>query len=578
VTVVESEMRHRLVWLVSVRLAVGTLLLGTAVLLQWNVPNTFPANPFFLLIALTFALTVLWVLTLPYASRHAWLVWVQLAADTAAVSSFVFLTGGISSYFALLYALPIIGASMLLSRAAGVWMALLSTVMFGGQVLMQYLASAGHLSDVWIGPTPLLPTARFAQYTVGTDAFAFFAIAFLSGTLADGLRRADTRLKQASSAIADLKAFNQHVIDSLTSGLATTDRAGRLLTFNRAAQAITGLAAADVIGRRAAEVLQLPHDFTRLLERDLDGAPSCRFDVTHRAKDGGARELGFGVAHLVTPDGRTGFLISFQDVTEIRRLENDGRRKQRLAALGEMAAGIAHEIRNPLASLVGSIQILRSELTLEQEQAKLMDIVLRESERLNDTIRSFLAYARPQRSGVSRVEIGRTLRDTAVLLRNSPDVRDDHRIETAVEPGELWYETDENQIRQIIWNLATNGVRAMPEGGTLRIAAWIRDGRAASPRPSGALGERALPEAESRRFVLEVRDEGTGIPPEELDGIFHPFQGRFAKGSGLGLAIVQRIVADHEGEIKVESEVGKGTAIKVILPVSATPVIVESVA
>jgi two-component system sensor histidine kinase PilS (NtrC family) len=389
-------MRHRLVWLVSVRLAVTTLLLGSAVLLQWTAPNTFPANPFFLLIALTFALTVLWVLTLPYASRHPWLVAVQLAADTAGVSSFVFLTGGISSYFALLYALPIIGASMLLSRAAGVWMALLSTGMFGGQVMLQYLASAGRLSEVWIGPTPLLPTERFAQYTVATDVLAFLAIAFLSGTLADGLRRADSRLKQASTAIADLKAFNQHVIDSLTSGLATLDRAGRLMTFNRAAEVITGYAAADVIGRSAADILQLPVEFSALLQRDLDGAQSHRVDISYRRKDGSARELGFGVAHLLTADGRTGFLLSFQDVTEVRRLENEGRRKQRLAALGEMAAGIAHEIRNPLASLVGSIQILRAELTLEQEQARLMDIVLRESERLNDTIRSFLAYARPQ--------------------------------------------------------------------------------------------------------------------------------------------------------------------------------------
>lgn len=563
---VESELRHRLVWLVSVRLVVGTLLLGSAVLLQWNVPNTFPANSFFLLVALAFALTVLWVLTLPYAARHRWLVWVQLACDTAGVSGFVFLTGGISSYFVLLYALPIIGASMLLSRAAGVWIALLSASMFGGQVLMQYLAGAGRLSEVWIGPTPLLPPGRFAQYTVATDALAFLAVAFLSGTLADGLRRADSRLKQASSAIADLKAFNQHIIDSLTSGLATTDRAGRLMSFNRAAEAITGRAAPDVVGRAAEEVLQLPAEFTQLLARDLDGAPSRRFDVSYRRKDGSVRELGFGVAHLETPGGRTGYLLSFQDVTELRRLENEGRLKQRLAALGEMAAAIAHEIRNPLASLVGSIQILRSELTLEEEQARLMDIVLRESERLNDTIRSFLAYARPQRSGVTRVEIGRLLRDTAVLLRNSPDVRDDHRIEVSVDPAELWYETDENQIRQIVWNLATNGMRAMPQGGTLRIHARFEDG---GPASAGAA---------DRRFVLEVQDEGTGIPPEELDKIFHPFRGRFAKGSGLGLAIVQRIVSDHEGEIRVASEVGKGTAITVMLPAAATPVTAESVA
>ena len=550
-------MRHRLMWLVSARLVVSTGLLGSAVLLQWQAPNTFPAQPFFLLIALTFALTVLYALTLSYATRHAWLVALQLGTDAATVSAFVYLTGGISSFFALLYALPIIGASMLLSRRGGLWLAFLSSVLYGGQVMLQYLAAAGALNAVWIGPTAILPSARFAQYTVAIDAFAFFAVAILSGSLAEGLRKADRRLEMASTAIADLKALNQHVIDSLTSGLATTDRSGRLLTFNRAAETITGHHASAVVGQPAGDVLQLPSSFAPLLARNLDGARSHRFDVIYRASDGTAKDLGLSVAPLMTPDGHTGYLLSFQDVTAVRRLEREGRRKQRLAAVGEMAAGIAHEIRNPLASVVGSVQILRSELTLGKEHAQLMDIVLRESERLNETIRSFLAYARPQPKAISQVNVARLLRDTAVLLRNSTDVREDHRIETDV-PQDLFHEADENQIRQIVWNLATNGLRAMPQGGRLKLVARLQSS------PDGA------------RLVLEVQDQGVGIAAEELDGIFQPFQGGFAKGSGLGLAIVQRIVSDHDGEIHVASEVGKGTSVRVSLPAAVAPVAAAS--
>jgi two-component system sensor histidine kinase PilS (NtrC family) len=211
-----------------------------------------------------------------------------------------------------------------------------------------------------------------------------------------------------------------------------------------------------------------------------------------------------------------------------------------------MAAGIAHEIRNPLASMSGSIQILRHELPLSSEQEQLMDIVLRESERLNTTIRSFLAYARPQRFQIERFDARRPLQDAALLLRNSADVHEGHEIVVDVPDTELWYEADEGQIKQIIWNLATNGLRAMPNGGRLFL--------------SGAH------EPASGGVVLTVRDEGIGISPEELDGLFRPFHGTFTQGSGLGLAIVHRIVSDYNGEISVSSEPKAGTSVSVRLP------------
>jgi two-component system sensor histidine kinase PilS (NtrC family) len=302
-------------------------------------------------------------------------------------------------------------------------------------------------------------------------------------------------------------------------------------------------------GRHISDVLQLPRPLLSALNGDLEVVPS-RIEIRYRRPDGRADvEIGLSAAHLETPGGRTGLLFTFQDVTHSRKLERDAAIQSRLAAVGEMAAGIAHEIRNPLASMSGSIQILRHELPLSSEQEQLMDIVLRESERLNATIRSFLAYARPQHFQIARFDVRRALNDAALLLRNSAEVCDTHLIEVDVPPQELWYEADEGQIKQIVWNLATNGLRAMPEGGRLRLV--------------GAL------DASSDGVVMTVQDEGVGIPAEELDSLFQPFQGRFATGSGLGLAIVNRIVSDYNGEIQVRSQVGQGTTVSVRLPARA---------
>jgi two-component system sensor histidine kinase PilS (NtrC family) len=374
------------------------------------------------------------------------------------------------------------------------------------------------------------------------------AVAFLSGSLANSLRSAGAQLEQASTEIADLQALNQHVIDSLPSGLATTDAAYRILTFNHAAEAITGIPFRSAVGRPITDVLQLPSNFLSAFEADFK--PPNRSEIRYRPADGRPPiDIGLSATHLDTPGAGAGLLITFQDVTRFKKLERDAAIQSRLAAVGEMAAGIAHEIRNPLASMSGSIQILRQELPLSDEQEQLMDIVLRESDRLNSTIRSFLAYARPQHFQISRFDIRRALNDTALLLRNGSDIGEAHVIEVDVPERELWYEADEGQMKQIVWNLATNGIRAMPNGGRLRLSA-------------------ALDES-SDAVVVTVKDEGCGIPAEELDSLFQPFHGRFAKGSGLGLAIVHRIVSDYNGEITVSSPPGQGTSVSVRLPARA---------
>jgi two-component system sensor histidine kinase PilS (NtrC family) len=549
--VLERDIRRKLFWLIAIRVGISSLLLGSAVFVQLTSPGTFPGEPLFLLIGVTYALNILWALMLKWAERFRWIVDVQLACDALIVSGFVAVTGGITSYFATLYILPIAAASSVQFRRGGMMIAALSALLYLGLVLTQYFGLAGLLGVPFLEHGGALPPLRIVAYTSGLNVFLFFSIAFLSGSLADRLQRAGARLERASSEIADLQAFNQHVIDSLASGLATTDRQGRILTFNRAAQVITGHPAVSVVGRRLEEVLELPPNVANELSHLSDPSRGRRVETTYLTGDGRRIDLGFTATPLQTPGGHAGMLFAFQDVTDIKRLDRDARLQQRLAAVGEMAAGIAHEIRNPLASMSGSIQILRQELPLTEDQAQLMDIVLRESERLNDTIRSFLAYARPQRFSNVRFDVRRVLNDAALLLRNSSEVLDAHVIDVRVPATEVAVEADENQIKQIVWNLATNGLRAMRNGGRL------------------TLGARTEPGADQAHdsVVLEVSDEGVGIPAEELDAIFQPFRGSFSKGTGLGLAIVHRIVSDYGGDINVSSTPGLGTTVRVRLPV-----------
>jgi two-component system sensor histidine kinase PilS (NtrC family) len=547
----DSGLRRKVGWLIAIRAVISTILLGSAIVAQITAPGSFAVDPFFFLIGLTYALTITYAVSLRYVDDNRWLVDLQLGVDALIVSAFIYFTGGITSYFTSVYVLPIVAGSTVQFRRGGLLVATLSTVLYAGLVVAQYMAASGLLNDPWLTRYALaLPGQSVARYTVALNVFGFFAVALLSGSLADSLKSAGARLQQASTQIADLQALNQHVIDSLPSGLITTDPSDRVLTFNRAAEQITGVSFQAAVGRPIGEVLRLPPAVLEAVQHGLRETGMRRHEFWFRPTDGRSDvEVGMSATHLETPGGRAGFLFTFQDVTKIKKLERDAAIQQRLAAVGEMAAGIAHEIRNPLASMSGSIQILRQELPLSTEQEQLMDIVLRESERLNTTIRSFLAYARPQRFEIARFDVRRALNDTTLLLRNSAEVHEGHEIALDVPQSELWYEADEGQIKQIIWNLATNGLRAMPDGGRLRV--------------SGAV------DLASEGVVLTVQDAGIGIPAEDLDSLFQPFHGSFSKGSGLGLAIVHRIVADYHGEIQVSSQPGAGTSVSVRLPARA---------
>ncbi len=545
----ERTLRRRLAVHIAVRLLVATVLLGAAVIVQLRTPGGQPIDPFYFLVGLTYAVSLGFIASLQMVERLPWLTDVHFAIDAVVVSAAVFITGGVESLFAILYMLPIVAASTVQFRRGGLQLAGLSTILFFGVVVAQYLSANGYLDLPFAELVENdLPPVNIAQYTVALNAFGFFAVAFLSGSLAERARRGEAQLEQATEEIADLQAFNQYVFDNLVSGLATADAENRLLTFNRSAMLITGRDGPLPIGELAADALQLPPAFAASLSQDLARVRSKRTDYMFSLLDGSAIELGLSVAALPLPDGSRGYLYTFQDVTDVKRFEQNARLQQRLAAVGEMAAGIAHEIRNPLASMSGSMQMLKQELPLTADQAQLMDIVLKESERLNQTIKSFLAYARPQRFSLQTLDLRPIVQETAMLLRNSTEVEDRHDIEVKQSDDAVTVQADEGQIRQIIWNLATNGLRAMPNGGTLCLSAVHEETVA------------------GRVAVLLVEDEGVGIAPEDIDSIFQPFRGSFGKGSGLGLAIVHRIVTDYGGHIDVKPRDAGGTMFRIGFP------------
>jgi two-component system, NtrC family, sensor histidine kinase PilS len=543
----ERTLRRRLAVHIAVRLLVATVLLGATVIVELRTPGALPINPFIFLVGLTYAVSLGFIVSLRFVERLPWLTDVHFAIDAIIVSAAVLITGGVASLFAILYMLPIVAASTVQFRRGGLQIAGLSIILYLSLVVAQYLTAQGFLAlPIETMITRDLPPANVAQYTVALNAFGFLAVALLSGSLAERARRGEAQLEQATEEIADLQAFNQYVLDNLLSGLATADAENRVLTFNRSAMQITGRDGALPIGESASDVLQLPPAFAATMSKDLARARSKRIDYVFKQPLAGAIELGLSVAALPMPDGSRGYLYTFQDVTDIRRFEQNARLQQRLAAVGEMAAGIAHEIRNPLASMSGSMQMLKAELPLSADQAQLMDIVLKESERLNQTIKSFLAYARPQRFSLQRLDLRPIVQETAMLLRNSTEVSESHEVNIRIADTAVMVDADEGQIRQIIWNLATNGLRAMPNGGALCISALHAD------EPGG------------RVATLLVEDEGVGIPPEDVDLIFQPFRGSFGKGTGLGLAIVHRIVTDYGGHIDVRPRSGGGTVFRVV--------------
>jgi two-component system sensor histidine kinase PilS (NtrC family) len=468
------------------------------------------------------------------------LVYVQAIGDLVIITGLVYLTGGSRAGFALLYPIAVLAGGALLSKRSGsLALAGLATVFYAG---LLWSVRAGRLSPQALSDIPDLPL-RSVLYSIFVTGVACATVAVIGSYLASSLRSASEQLEERTGQVADLQQLTQAIVSSIHSGLITADASGRILFVNPYGHAILGRGPAELLGKSVREVFGAP---LAPLER-ADALE--RIDLAYQRGPEDALELGVSVSPLATTEG--GHLLVFQDLTAIKRLEREVRAKEKLAAVGEMAAQLAHEIRNPLGSISGSAQVLMAEPGFSSEQARLLSIIRRESKRLSDSLNSFLSQSRPALAPSVPLDLKDVVAEAVTLLRNSPEVRRDHVIDFEADAGPHVCLADRDQISQVFWNLSRNALEAMPDGGRLTIRLRRR----------------------SDEVVLSVRDEGRGLDNEAQRRIFEPFRSGTSSGTGLGLAIVYRIVREHRGDISVRSAPLHGTEFEVHLPLVAAPVL-----
>lgn len=546
-----DNFKARIHWLMGLRVAVVTLLLGLS--LTFDVTKGERVETFYALIIFVYAITIPYALilrSLRVPEALARFAWVQVGIDFLLETLLIARTGGIESPFAVLYVITVTVASLVPRRPVGVLTASLCIILFGILTNIQLHGIAEMWG--WLPRTHL--SAPETLQAFGVYSLAFLFVGFLSGALADQLRHADQSLREKEQGLTRLQAFHENIVQSISSGVFTTDEGGRITSFNPAAQEATGYSLHEVRGRHWREVFNW-HPSQPPDELVMDLSANMRFEVECKRADGNRLILGMTLSPLHEQGKETGFVGVFKDLTQIRDLEEEMRRKEWLASLGEMSAGMAHEIRNPLGALAGAMQMLRKDLHADETSQRLMEIAVREATRLDNIITEFLQYARPPALNLDEYDLNKVLAETLDLVQHEARSRTNIKIVTALTNNVLPGQVDQDQMKQVFWNLATNAFDAMPKGGQLTIAT----------------GCRKIDIGGRKADVVEIsfQDSGEGISKNNLDKIFLPFFTTKKQGSGLGLAAVHRIVDLHGGWIKVDSHQGQGSRFVVCLPRSA---------
>ncbi len=479
------------------------------------------------------------LITLIPAPRPARLTWLTFLLDVVLTTAVVAATGGARSIFTFLYVLSVTAACVLLSRTGALAIAGVSSALYTALVFGRTVFPLAAFIDVPEEATALEVLTMFM------NAGTFLVVAIVAGGLAERFRATRAQLETQGRDLRDLEAFRDLVFESVTTGLIALDRHHVITAFNRAAEEITGVPAPQAIGRGWSELfgdgVSLPEIESAI---DRNARTALRHELTLTRADGGAVPLRATFSALRAGDGtRVGLIGACEDLSAVRQMEARMRQADRLATLGRMAANIAHEIRNPLASLTGAIEALVGTGLPPETRDRLAQIVGKESARLDQIIRDFLAYARPAPLARARVNVAEILDEVLVLLEHhaAPGT-----LKVVREfPPSLSWSVDPQQFRQAVWNLCLNAFQAMPAGGELRVGAT------------------------ASTDLLEVRvvDTGEGIADDELGQVFEPFFSTKAGGSGLGLALVHRVVQDHGGDIDVRSAPGLGTTFTLSLPV-----------
>ena len=533
----DSLMRS-LGWLTIIRIAILLLILLSAVLVQAGSGAQIEIAFLFFLNAGALVLALFhWT-----AGRHLdslFAAYLQLFGDLALVTVLVYSSGGPDSVFNFLYLVVIGTSAFLMSRIGAVVIATASAVLYGSMVqLLVY----GVLPAPALAPTTNWESVR-VRYNLVISVAAFYGVAFMASYLAEKLRETRTELDLRQQALQRLQDLHGNVIATMSSGLLTTDSSLRATFLNRAGGDLLGTDPSRAPGTPISELgFDFAEEWDQIRER-LGDRQTYRGEI-ELDRDNSRHVLGFSLRVLKDAVGGEGALLLFQDLTEMKKLERKARFNEQLAAVGELAAGIAHEIRNPLASISGSVQVLSNELNVGSAERRLMEIIVSESQRLSKTIEDFLRFVRPQERRVAVFDVAMTVTEVMDLFRLSNEVSGAHQISIDVSPPTSMLSGDRDQIRQIVYNVAKNAVRAMSQGGKLTV----------------------IGREDDAWYTIRFVDTGQGMSQEQLARLFTPFSTAFDGGTGLGMAIVRRIVQDHGGTIDAESRPGEGTTVIVLLP------------
>jgi two-component system sensor histidine kinase PilS (NtrC family) len=542
------------------RVIILTLLLTITVLFQVSEKKSFfipMTNTFYYFIGFFYLVTIGYAIFLKRVKDLNQFTFFQIIVDHLFIIALIYFTGGKESFFPITYIFSIIASSMIFYKRGALFSASLSSFLYGLLLLFQL--------HHWINPLgqPLIYDASQIFYSLVIYMATFYIVAFLSSAISEELKRKKNELIQKQVDYNQLETFNRNIIQSLDSGLLTIDLSGKINFLNRTAEKILNRNRETSKDTFIFDLFPKIGGVIEQLEKRAPGPSSDyqRYETLLTNQGGKKLYLGFSISPLTDPEGSLiGHTLIFQDITKFKEMEEQMKRVDKMAAVGVLAAGMAHEIRNPLASLSGSIQMLKTELTLDDHQQHLMEITLRESERLNALITDFLLYAQPPQTHKILYPIGRILEETIDLFIHSPSFHDGIRMLRPDAHEEISTSIDPDQMKQVFWNLLINASQSISNGGEIRVDL----GRGNS---WGVTSLSFSSQLKGKEWVkISIADSGNGIAPEEKDKIFEPFFTTKENGTGLGLSIVHKIIENHKGLIKVESELGRGSTFSIFLP------------